>query len=126
MIFLALAWQAVDAPTDARYRACLDLATSNPAAARNEAERFRLAGGGAKARQCLGLAYAQEERWRDAAIAFEAAAQEAAAAQYRDQLSIQLLHHVRLSIRFPGAANGAPAALPMPRSDGGSKGGREG
>lgn len=77
MIFLALALQAVDTPTDTRYKACLDLATSNPEAARNEAERFRLAGGGYRARQCLGLAYAMAERWRDAAIAFEAAAQEA-------------------------------------------------
>ena len=81
MIFLALALQAADTPMDTRYKACLDLATSNPEAARNEAERFRLAGGGAQARQCLGLAYAQEERWRDAAIAFEAAAQEATAAK---------------------------------------------
>ncbi|WP_186729023.1 tetratricopeptide repeat protein [Sphingomonas panacisoli] len=83
MIFLALALQAADTmnPTDVRYRACLDLATSNPEAARNEAERFRLAGGGARARQCLGLAYAMEERWRDAAIAFEAAAQEATTAK---------------------------------------------
>jgi uncharacterized protein HemY len=81
MILLALALQAADTPADTRYKTCLDLATSNPEAARNEAERFRLDGGGFKARQCLGLAYAQEERWRDAAIAFEAAAQEAAAAK---------------------------------------------
>ena len=77
MIFLALALQAADTPADMRYKACLDLATSNPQAAQNEAERFRLDGGGARARQCLGLAYAQEQRWRDAAIAFELAAQEA-------------------------------------------------
>ena len=81
MILLALALQAADTPTDTRYKACLDLATSNPQAAQNEAERFRLEGGGARARQCLGLAYAQQERWRDAAIAFEAAAQEAGAAK---------------------------------------------
>ena len=80
MILLALALQADDTPTDTRYKVCLDLATSNPQAAQNEAERFRLAGGGAKARQCLGLAYAMQEKWRDAAIAFEAAAQEAGAA----------------------------------------------
>lgn len=81
MILLALALQAADTPVDTRYEACLDLATSNPDAAQNEAERFRLAGGGAKARQCLGLAYAMQEKWRDAAIAFEAAAQEAGAAK---------------------------------------------
>lgn len=83
MILLALALQATDTlnPTETRYRVCLDMATSNPQAAQNEAERFRLAGGGAKARQCLGLAYAMQEKWRAAAIAFEAAAQEAAAAK---------------------------------------------
>ncbi|THD37977.1 MAG: tetratricopeptide repeat protein [Sphingomonas sp.] len=84
MILLALALQAAaSAPTplDARYKACLDLATSNPQDAESEAERFRLAGGGARARQCLGLAYAQQERWRDAAGAFEAAAREADAAK---------------------------------------------
>lgn len=83
MILLALALQAATTPgpIDARYRSCLDLATGNPQAAESEAERFRLAGGGALARQCLGLAYAQEERWRDAAAAFEAAAREADAAR---------------------------------------------
>lgn len=84
MIFLALALQAAAAaptPLDARYKGCLDLATSNPQAAESEAERFRLAGGGARARQCLGLAYAQQERWRDAAGVFEAAAREADAAK---------------------------------------------
>ena len=83
MFFLPIALQATDTlnPTETRYRVCLDMATSNPQAAQNEAERFRLAGGGAKARQCLALAYAMQEKWRDAAIAFEAAAQEAAAAK---------------------------------------------
>lgn len=83
MLFLPLALQATDTlnPTETRYRVCLDMATSNPEAAQNEAERFRLAGGGFKARQCLGLAYAMQEKWRDAAIAFEAAAQEATAAK---------------------------------------------
>ncbi|MEO5493769.1 MAG: tetratricopeptide repeat protein [Sphingomonas sp.] len=81
MIFLALALQGADTPMDTRYKACLDLATSNPQAAQNDAERFRLDGGGARARQCLGLAYAMQEKWREAAIAFEAAAQEASAAK---------------------------------------------
>ena len=82
MILLALALQANAAdPLDARYRSCLDLATSNPIGAQGEAEQFRLAGGGYRARQCLALAYAQQERWRDAAAAFEAAAREADAAK---------------------------------------------
>jgi len=79
MLLFAIALQAAAALTaaDTRYRACLDLSTSNPVAAEGEAERFRLAGGGARARQCLGLAYAQQERWAEAAAAFEAAAREA-------------------------------------------------
>jgi len=82
MIFLVLALQAATtSPLDARYKACLDLATGNPQAAESEAERFRAAGGGYRARQCLALAYAQQERWRDAAGAFEAAAREADAAK---------------------------------------------
>jgi tetratricopeptide (TPR) repeat protein len=82
MILLALALQSTDPilPTpaaDARYKSCLQLATSDPKAAENEAESYRLTGGGAKARECLGLAYAQEERWREAATAFESAAHDA-------------------------------------------------
>jgi tetratricopeptide (TPR) repeat protein len=84
----AFALQTIDSlpPTtapaiDARYRACLSLATSDPKAAENEAESYRLSGGGAKARECLGLAYAQEERWREAATSFEGAAHDADAAK---------------------------------------------
>jgi tetratricopeptide (TPR) repeat protein len=88
MILLALALQTVDSlpPTtataiDARYQSCIKLATTDPKAAENEAERYRLSGGGAKARECLGLSYAQEERWREAATAFEGAAHDAETAK---------------------------------------------
>lgn len=88
MILLALALQTIDSlpPTtaaaiDARYSACLQLATTDPRAAENEAESYRLSGGGAKARECLGLAYAREERWREAATAFEDAAHDAETAK---------------------------------------------
>ncbi len=64
-------------PTEQRYHACLALATSDPKSAEAEADRFRIAGGGALARQCQGMAYAQEARWSDAAAAFEAAARDA-------------------------------------------------
>jgi tetratricopeptide (TPR) repeat protein len=64
-------------PIEQRYHACLALATSDPKAAEAEADRFRTAGGGAKARQCQGMAYAQDARWGDAANAFEAAARDA-------------------------------------------------
>lgn len=90
MILLALALQAATAPVpagppapapDTRYRTCLALATSDPHAALNMAERYRLSGGGAGASECKGLAYAQESEWRAAAAAFEQAAHEAAAAK---------------------------------------------
>lgn len=84
MILFALALQAATAATladDTRYRNCVSLALSDPKAAVDEAERFRFAGGGARARQCLGLAYAQQERWAEAAAAFAEAAREGAAAK---------------------------------------------
>jgi tetratricopeptide (TPR) repeat protein len=88
LLALALTLQTVDSlpPTtataiDARYKACLNLATTDPKAAENEAESYRLSGGGAKARECLGLAFAREERWREAATSFEGAAHDADAAK---------------------------------------------
>lgn len=89
MIFLALAFQAAAAsgPLDARYKSCLDLSTGNPQAAESEAERFRVAGGGYRARQCLALAYAQQEKWHAAAAAFEVAAHEADVA--KDPLGVR-------------------------------------
>lgn len=89
MILLALALQATAAPVpagppapapDTRYQSCLDLATNDPRAALNMAERYRLTGGGAKASECKGLALTQEADWRGAAAAFEQAAHEAATA----------------------------------------------
>ncbi|MGN6817523.1 MAG: tetratricopeptide repeat protein [Sphingomonas sp.] len=81
MILLPLMLQAGSTPTltpiEQRYRSCLALASSDPKAAEAEADRFRLAGGGARARQCQGMAYAQEARWGEAAAAFEAAARDA-------------------------------------------------
>jgi len=87
MILLPLMFQAGStpppmlSPIEQRYHSCLALATSDPKAAEAEADRFRIAGGGASARQCLGMAYAQEARWNDAATAFESAAREADAAR---------------------------------------------
>ncbi len=83
MIALILALQAAPAvlsQTEQRQQACIALAATDPKAAEAEAERFRIAGGGAKARQCLGMAYTQQGRWREAAMTFEIAAKEAAAA----------------------------------------------
>jgi tetratricopeptide (TPR) repeat protein len=53
------------------------LARNDPARAIAEANAWRLVGGGIAARQCLGLAYVQDERWLSAATAFELAAREA-------------------------------------------------
>lgn len=64
-------------PLDQRYGACMILATSKPMDGAAEAERFRVAGGGARARQCLGMAYSAQGRWREAAATFELAAREA-------------------------------------------------
>jgi predicted negative regulator of RcsB-dependent stress response len=73
VLILALLLQA--APDDPRHRACVALAASNPAAAHAQAAGWQ--GGGFLARQCDGLAYAAEQRWSQAADAFEAAARAA-------------------------------------------------
>jgi tetratricopeptide (TPR) repeat protein len=73
---LILALQATPAaPTlTPRQAHCLDLASDQPAAGEAEAIKWRTEGGGAMARQCLGVAYANETRWISAAGAFEEAA----------------------------------------------------
>ena len=78
MILLLLAAAAQAAPpataADKRYHACLTLATRDPKAAEANAAQWQLDGGGFVARECLGVAYANEERWGDAAGQFQAAA----------------------------------------------------
>lgn len=78
-ILLALAATA-QVPDEARFRSCADLVKKDAPAAVSEATRWRLAGGGSLARQCLGLAYTELQRWAPAATAFEQAARDAAAA----------------------------------------------
>jgi tetratricopeptide (TPR) repeat protein len=78
--FLLLLQAAPDAAPD-RQAACLALASEAPAQAIAEAGAWRVAGGGYRARQCLGVAYAAQERWSSAAGEFEAAAREAEAAK---------------------------------------------
>lgn len=60
-----------------RYSRCLDLSTRDPAAAEAEAGRWLGAGGDFLASQCLGMAYAREQRWSAAAAAFQKAAEAA-------------------------------------------------
>ena len=64
-------------PREARYQRCVTLAERDPAAAKNEAGKWRLAGGDYFAQQCLGLAFATERSWSAAASAFEQAARAA-------------------------------------------------
>jgi tetratricopeptide (TPR) repeat protein len=60
-----------------KFDACIDTAVEDSEAGIKAAEAWRMAGGGYLARQCLGFAYAQQERWLPALTAFEQAANEA-------------------------------------------------
>lgn len=84
LLTLFLALQAAPAPAAApqeqeppRFAQCMDLATGNPAKGQEDAVQWRTEGGGAMARQCLGVAYANQGKWAAAAGAFEDAAREA-------------------------------------------------
>lgn len=65
------------AGTQQEFERCMDAALDDPEAGVKHAEAWRLASGGYLARQCLGFAYAQQERWSPALVAFEQAADEA-------------------------------------------------
>lgn len=69
------------APVAERWEACVELAVSQPVSGVAEAERWRIANGGFLAQQCLGMAYAAQQRWSSAGGAFERAAREAEAAR---------------------------------------------
>jgi tetratricopeptide (TPR) repeat protein len=84
-LLLVLAPQAagpVDTP-DNRYRACLALTRTAPERAAGQARAWLGSGGGIMAAQCLGLALSAQEKWTEAATAFEAAAREAEAREDR-------------------------------------------
>lgn len=68
---------AASTATEARYDRCVDLATSDPQAGEVDATKWRVAGGGYFARQCLGIAFANQRRWQAAADEFAGAAQDA-------------------------------------------------
>jgi tetratricopeptide (TPR) repeat protein len=79
LILLALA-AAPAGPVDTaanRYRNCLALSRSAPAQAAASAQAWLGSGGGVNAAQCLGLALSAQEKWPEAAAAFEAAAKDA-------------------------------------------------
>ena len=62
---------------EGRFRRCVALAETDPAAARAEAGRWRISGGRYFARECAGIAFAAENSWPSAAGEFEEAAREA-------------------------------------------------
>ena len=79
-ILLALAAAAPAGPVDTpknRYRACLAQTRTEPAQAVARAQAWLGSGGGIDAAQCLGLAWSAQEKWPEAAAAFEAAARDA-------------------------------------------------
>ena len=111
-ILLALAAAAapagpVDTPKN-RYRACLALSRTAPARAVGQAQEWLGSGGGVDAAQCLGLAWSAQEKWPEAAAAFEAAAKDAAARQdgRRGDLWVEA-GNARLAAGDPAAARKA-------------------
>jgi tetratricopeptide (TPR) repeat protein len=68
---------AAASATEARYDQCVDLATQDPKAGEGDATEWRIHGGGYFARQCLGIAFANQRRWSAAADEFTSAANEA-------------------------------------------------
>ena len=64
-------------PVAQRLAECVATAANDPEKGEAVAVRWRGEGGGYRARQCLGVAYANQERWAAAAGAFEDAAREA-------------------------------------------------
>ena len=86
LILLALAAAQVAGPVDTpdnRYRACLALTRTAPERAAGQARTWLGSGGGIMAAQCLGLALSAQEKWTEAAAAFEAAAKDAEAREDR-------------------------------------------
>jgi len=82
----ALAQSATPAPAAAPapgngLAQCIALARTDPERAIETAAAWRVDGGGIDARQCLGLAYTQLERWEAAGNTYEEAAREAAVAE---------------------------------------------
>ncbi len=77
VITLAAAAMTTPAPADDRFAACLQLVDTDAAKAVEEATSWQVTGGGILARQCLGMAFAAQQRWSSAELAFEQAAQQA-------------------------------------------------
>jgi tetratricopeptide (TPR) repeat protein len=74
ILVLLAAGAAAASPLEARFEACVALTETEPEKALAEAGAWSVGGGGILARQCEGLAYASQQRWLPAAVAFEQAA----------------------------------------------------
>lgn len=95
-------------PTRSRYDHCLDSASRDPTAGESEAGRWQLDGGGFLAAQCLGLAYANEDRFAAAAGAFDSAARAAEKAQDKRSANYwQQAGNAWLAAGDPGKARAA-------------------
>jgi tetratricopeptide (TPR) repeat protein len=85
-LLVAAAAAAPAGPADTpanRSRACFALSRTAPARAADQAQSWLGSGGGLDAAQCLGLAYSAQQKWPEAAAAFEAAAKDAGNRQDR-------------------------------------------
>lgn len=96
-------------PLRARYEHCIDIATSDPVTAQREAASWQLEGGGFLASQCLGMAYANQQRWDTAAGAFDQAAR--AAERAHDPRSANYWQQAGNAWLAAGDAGKARAAL---------------
>ena len=86
-------------PAASRFERCVALTRTDPAAGLAEATRWSAAGGASAAQRCAGLAYAKQDRFEDAANAFESAARAA-----------QLAHDDRAGADYAQAGNAWLAA----------------
>lgn len=76
LLLVAAAPPKQAAPGLAQYRACITKVQTDPKAAVQEASVWRDQGGGAAAKQCLGLAFISLDQPKNAAAAFTQAAQD--------------------------------------------------
>ncbi|PXW79423.1 tetratricopeptide repeat protein [Blastomonas natatoria] len=90
---------------EARFDACMDMATDDPASGIVAANEWLIAGGGYFARHCLGFAYAKEGRWAAAADAFVDAARDAELA--RDKRATNLWTQAGNAVLATGDADKA-------------------
>lgn len=114
ILVLALLQSVAGPPADAsitrqRYEKCVDLAADNPVDGESEAGAWRIVGGGYLAQQCLGIAYANQQRWLPAATAFEQAAREAELA--KDNSAASYWAQAGNALLAAGDAQKARAAL---------------